>query len=164
MSGLTVRALPAPKEVRDVLTDLLGKDVKVTTGVPVTSSPSHPVTVAVYVDDSLSTIAVALLDVALCGATGGALGLLPPAGVRDMVKENDLSPMILENVHEVANVLSVVLNRPGASHTKLYRVYEPGEPLAADVRALAAALGHRLDLSVDVAGYDRGALSLVLMP
>ena len=49
MSTGTV-ALPASKDVRDMLTGLVGKPVAVNPGAPVTPAPNKPVAVAVYVD------------------------------------------------------------------------------------------------------------------
>jgi hypothetical protein len=65
-------------------------------------------------------------------------------------------------VHEVLNVLAGIFNVPGAAHVRLFRVYQPGEPLPADIRDAAAMYGDRLDLEVTVAGYGKGALSLIV--
>ena len=160
---MTVAALPAPKHVRDLLADLLGRDVTVGTGTPVASTKARPAAIAVFADDKLRTIAVSLLDLPLCGATGGALGLLPVAGVNQMVEDKDLSEILLENLYEVVNILSVLFNVPGAPHAKLHKLYAPGEPLPPDIRAYASALGFRIDLDVGVAGYGNGRLSIVAL-
>lgn len=160
---MTVAALPSPKHVRDLLADLLGREVTVGTGTPVASTRARPAAIAVFVDDKMRTLAVSLLDLPLCGATGGALGLLPVAGVNEMVEAKDLSETLLENLYEVVNILSVLFNVPGAPHAKLHKLYAPGEPLPPDVRAYACALGFRIDLDVAVAGYGNGRLSIVAL-
>lgn len=160
---MTVAALPAPKHVRDLLADLLGREVTVGTGTPVASTKARPAAIAVFVDDRTRTLAVALLDLPLCRAAGGALGLLPVAGVNEMVASRELSETLLENLYEVVNILSALFNVPGAPHAKLHKLYSPGEPLPNDIRAYASALGFRLDLDVAVAGYGNGRLSIVAL-
>jgi hypothetical protein len=154
---MTTRTLPAPFPVRNMISDLIGREVEVAPGDHVTGVAS----VAVYVTDQMKMAGLALLDVPLSAYLGGALALLPPGGVADMVEENDLSALVVENVFEVANVLAGIFNTPGASHVRMFRLYEPGEPLPPDVRDAASMYGARLDLTVSIAGYGKGALSLV---
>ena len=75
--------LPAAKDVRDMLTGLVGKPVGVTPGAPVTPAPDRPVAVAVYVDPGMAVNALCLLDLGAAAYTGGALALLPPGGCQD---------------------------------------------------------------------------------
>ena len=153
--------LPAPKDVRELLEGLLGKDVTVSPGAPVTPSPDRPVAVAVYVAPDMSVNALCLMDLGAAAYTGGALALLPPGGCQDAVEEDgELSTMLVEAVHEVVNVLSALLNTPGAPHSKLHRLYAPGEEIASDLVGMLAAF-NRIDLVVEVQGYGKGALSLV---
>ena len=154
---MTTRTLPAPFPVRNMISDLIGREVDVAPGDHVTGAAS----VAVYVTDSKKMAGLALLDVPLSAYLGGALALLPPGGVADMVEENDLSTLVVENVFEVANVLAGIFNTPGASHVRLARLYEPRETLPTEVRDAATMYGARLDLVVSIAGYGKGALSLV---
>jgi hypothetical protein len=161
MSSGTIE-LPAAKDVKDMLSGLVGKPVTVTPGAPVTPAPGKPVSVAVYVDPGLAVNAVCVLDLGASAYLGGALALLPPGGCQDAVEEDgELSGMQLEALHEVVNVLSALLNIQGATHSKLHRLYAPGEELPGDI---AGRLAHfnRIDLAVEVAGYGKGGMSLVL--
>lgn len=155
---MTTRTLPSSFAVRNMLSDLVGREVEVSPGERVTGSAS----VAVFVTDQMKMAGLALIDLPLSAYVGGALALLPPGGVADMVEESDLSDLVVENVFEVANVMAGIFNTPGASHVKLFQLFEPGEPLPPDVREAAAAYGARLDLVVSVAGYGKGSLSLVV--
>lgn len=74
--------LPAAKDVRDMLTGLVGKPVAVTPGAPVTPAPDRPVSVAVYVDPHMNVNALCLMDLGASAYTGGALALLPPGAAR----------------------------------------------------------------------------------
>ena len=160
---MTVAALPTPKNVRDLLTELLDREVTVGTGIPVAATKARPAAVAVFVDDELRTLAVSLLDLPLCGAIGGAIGLLPVDVVNQMVEDEKLSEILLENLYEVANVLSVLFNAADVPHVTLHKLYAPREPLPSDLRVFASSLGFRLDLEVAVAGYGDGRLSIVAL-
>jgi hypothetical protein len=151
--------LPAPKDVRDLLEGLLGKDVTVSPGDPV--SLNDGAALAVYVDPQLSTNAVCLVDVPLAAWFAGALALLPKGGLEDAIEDGELSDMQLEVVYEVVNVAAAMFNGGGVTHSKLYKLYAPGETVPADLAAVAAGF-NRIDLEVDVAGYGTGSLSIVI--
>ena len=161
MSTGTV-ALPASKDVRDMLTGLVGKPVAVNPGAPVTPAPGKPVAVAVYVDPQMAINALCVMDLGASAYTAAALALLPPGGAQDAVEEDkELSPMLLEALHEVVNVLSALFNTPGAPHSKLNKLVADGEEIPGDVVGMLAGF-NRLDLVLEVPGYGKGGLSLVL--
>ena len=154
--------LPAAKDVRDMLTGLVGKPVGVTPGAPVTPAADRPVAVAVYVDPGMNVNALCLMDLGAAAYTGSALALLPPGGAQDAVEEDgELSGMQVEALHEVVNVLAALFNAQGAPHSKLHKLYAPGEELPGDLAGMLAAF-NRVDLDIDVPTYGKGALSLVL--
>jgi hypothetical protein len=154
--------LPAAKDVRDMLSGLVGKEVAVSPGAPVTPEPNRPVTVAIYTAPDMSVNALCVMDLGASAYTAAALALLPPGGAQDAVQEDkELSPMLLEALHEVVNVLSALFNTPGAPHSKLNRLVADGEEIPGDIVGMLANF-NRLDLAVEVPGYGKGALSLVL--
>jgi hypothetical protein len=153
--------LPAPKDVRDMLAGLVGRNVTVSPGAPVTPSPDRPVAVAVYVAPDMSVNALCLMDLAASAYTAGGLALLPAGGCQESVEEGELSGMQAEALHEVVNVLSALFNVPGAPHSKLHKLYVPGEEVAGDLAGMLAGF-NRIDLVVEVQGYGKGSLSLVV--
>ncbi|MCU1614949.1 MAG: uncharacterized protein JWO98_2489 [Frankiales bacterium] len=154
--------LPAAKDVRDMLVGLLGKQVSVNPGAPVTPTPDKPVSVAVYVDPGMAVNALCVMDLGASAYTGGALALLPPGGCQDAVEEDgELTGMQVEALHEVVNVLSALFNTPGAPHSKLHKLYAPGEDLPGDITGMLAAF-NRVDLALEVTGYGKGGLSIVI--
>lgn len=157
-----VAHLPGAKEVRDLLTDMLDKEVDLRPGPPFAVSDYHPATVAVYVDDSLVVRAVIALDLPLSAFTGAALALVPPAAAEAAVQERQLTPALTETLHEVLNIAASLFNAPGAPHVRLYAVHAAGEMAPQDVRARTQVLGRRLDLQVEVGGYGKGRLAVVL--
>jgi hypothetical protein len=157
------RALPVAKDVRDLFEELLGRGVDVSPADPVRSGELPKTMVSLYVDDSLKLAAVVGMDLPLAVYSGAALGLLPPNGARDAVADGQLSPMLAENVGEVCNVLNGLINHEGLPHVRLYQTFVPGEDPPPDAAGQLLALGRRLDLKVEVAGYGTGKFSLVLV-
>jgi hypothetical protein len=153
--------LPAPKDVRDMLAGLVGRNVTVSPGAPVTPTPNRPVAVAVYVAPDMSVNALCLLDLGAAAYTAGGLALLPPGGCQDSVEEGELSALQVEALHEVVNVLSALYNVAGAPHSRLHKLYAPGEELAGDLAGMLAGY-NRIDLDVEIQGYGKGSLSLVI--
>jgi len=154
--------LPAAKDVRDMLSGLVGKEVAVSPGAPVTPEPNRPVTVAIYTAPDMSVNALCIMDLGASAYTAAALALLPAGGAQDAVEEDkELSPLLLEALHEVVNVLSALFNTPGAPHSKLNKLVADGEEVPGDIAGMLAGF-NRLDLALEVPGYGKGALSLVL--
>ena len=64
--------------------------------------------------------------------------------------------MLVEALHEVVNVLSALFNTPGAPHSKLHKLYAPGDDLPGDIAGMLADF-NRIDLAIEVQGYGKGA-------
>jgi hypothetical protein len=155
--------IPAALTVRNLFEDLLGRDVTVSSGDPMTADDLPTGVFAIYTDSSQQLYAVLGLQLALAANAGAALGLIPAGAAEDSIEEKTLFPNLAENVFELCNVLTTLLNREGAPHVKLYQVIYPGMQLPNDARAHLLALGKRLDLTVEVTRYGKGKLSLSLV-
>ena len=105
--------VPAPLVVRNLLSDLLGRDVAVTPADPVVTADLPTTVLAVYVGEGQQLTGVIGLDLPLAAFAGAALGLMPAGGAEDCVKDKSLSPMLAENVRELCNVLTGLLSRSG---------------------------------------------------
>ena len=154
--------IPVALTVRNLFEDLLGRDVTVAPGDPMTAADLPTGVFAIYTDTSQQLYAVLGMQLALAANAGAALGLLPAGAAEDSIEEKKLFPNLAENVFELCNVLTSLLNREGAPHVKLYQVIYPGMDLPNDARAHLLALGKRLDLTVEVARYGKGKFSLSL--
>lgn len=155
--------LPAPKEIRDLLTELLDREVTVSPHAPLAPTPANPCTVGVYVDDSLQVTAVIAFDLPLSAHAAASIGLVPAAGAEAAIAEGALSDTLRDNVYEVLNIAASLFNADGATHVRLYDAHHIGNPLPPDVMVKALTLGRREDLAVDVAGYGSGTLGVVLV-
>ncbi len=156
--------IPAPLTVRNLFEDLLGRDCNVAPADPMTGDDLKLAAVAIYTDRAQQIHGVLGMTLPLAANVGAALGLLPPGAAEDSIDEKQLFPNLAENVFELCNVLTSLLNREGAPHVKLHQVVYPGMPLPTDARAHLLALGRRLDLTIEVSRYGKGKLSLSLAP
>ena len=156
--------LPASLAVRSLFEDLLGRDCTVGPGEPLTANDLATATVAIYTDNAQQIYGVLGMELSLAANVGAALGLLPAGAAEDSVDEKQLFPNLAENVFELCNVLTSLLNRDGVPHVRLHQVVYPGMALPADARAHLLALGRRLDLTIEVSRYGKGRLSLSLAP
>jgi hypothetical protein len=155
--------LPVAITVRNLFEDLLGRDVTVSPGTPMTADDLPTGVIAVYTDTSQQLYAVLGMQLALAANVGAALGLLPAGAAEDSIDEKKLFPNLAENVFEMCNVLTSLLNREGAPHVKMYQVIYPGMDLPNDARAHLMALGKRLDLMIEIARYGKGKFSLSIV-
>jgi hypothetical protein len=156
--------IPGSLTVRNLFEDLLGRDCTVAPGDPITADDLSTATVAIYTDNSQQIYGVLGMTLSLAANVGAALGLLPAGAAEDSIDEKQLFPNLAENVFELCNVLTSLLNKEGAPHVKLYQVVYPGMPLPNDARAHLLALGRRLDLMIEISRYGKGKFSLSLAP
>jgi len=155
--------LPSTKEIRDLLTELLDREIQVAPSSPLAPTGKTPCTVAVYVDDTLQVTSVIAFDLALSAHAGAAIGLVPVAGAQAAIEDGILTDTLRDNVYEVLNIAASLFNKDGATHVRLYDAHHIGNPLPGDVLARALTLGRREDLAVEVGGYGSGRLSVVLV-
>jgi hypothetical protein len=161
VSAATSR-LPAPKDICDLFTALLGRDVRSAPSGPVAVTRADPAVVAVYVDDKLGMYAVAVMDLPLAISCGAALALMPAHAAELAIASKALTELLADNIAEIVNIMTSLLAVPQVPHVKLHHVYQPGDTLPGDVAALAATFGSRTDLSLSIPGYGSGAMSFVL--
>ena len=155
--------LPGPKEIRDLLTDLLGREISLSPSSPLAPTPRNPCTIGVYVDDLLQVTALVAFDLSLSARAGAAIGLVPVSGAETAIEEGILNDTLRDNVYEVLNIAASLFNADGAVHLRLYDVHHAGVAVPGDILAKALTLGRREDLAVEVPGYGAGKLSVVLI-
>jgi hypothetical protein len=155
--------VPAPKPVRDMLADLLGRNVDVTISAPYAPQHGDAGTLAVYVDDATVVRAVVVADLPLSAHAGAAIGLVPVHAAEAAIEEKVLPQTLEENLYEVLNISASLLNAEGMPHLRLYQMYAPGNLPPAEISNCVRSLGGRLDLTVDVQGYGKGRLSFVVL-
>lgn len=155
--------LPQPKQLKDLLVELLDRDVTLTPATPFAPAPDTAASIAVYVDDQLRISALILCDLAFSAHAGAAIGLIPPGGAQAAIDDGKLTDTIAENLYEVLNIAASMFNVAGADHLRLHALHPAGPPIDPQLRISALTLGRREDLTIDVAGYGAGSVSVVLV-
>lgn len=155
--------LPVPKQIRDLLAELLDREVTLSPSTPLAPTPKNPCTIGVYVDDLLQVTSLIVFDLGLSAHAGAAIGLVPVGGAEAAIEEGILNDTLRDNLYEVLNIAASLFNVEGATHVRLYDVHHAGVAVPPDVLARSLTLGRREDLAVDVAGYGSGRLSVVMV-
>lgn len=161
MSG--PQKLPSTMAVREMLMDMLGRDVTVSPSKPWAPSPGDPGAVAVYLDDGMRLRALIACNLELSVALGASIALIPAKAAAECVAEGRLTADMTENLNEVLNILAALFNLPDGPHVKLYALHDPGTKPPEDISGQLRTYGKRADLKVEVAGYASGRFSLVLV-
>lgn len=154
--------LPKAEAIRQLIADLVGRDVTIVAGDPFVLGADTPAVAADYVVDGGRTAAVCLTDLRLSNALGAALTMAPAASVDESVKQGTLDPQNLENLTEVVKVMARLFNTPECETAKWHEV----RSLPGDLPEAAAALVHspraRRDYDVTLDEYGSGKLTVVV--
>src|SRR5690606_42972 len=110
--------LPVRATVRDVLADLLGREVTIDQAAPQTLDDERAAYAATYVWDDGRVAAVGIWELSLAAGAGSAIGMVAAEQAVDAVEAGALSEEQREFFHEVVNVLAKVLNSPETPHVK----------------------------------------------
>lgn len=156
------RELPSPKEIRDLLEELLGRTISVTLANPIRLKDLPRTLVSMYIDDNRKLLAVVGMDFDLTVYAAAAIGLVPPAGAQACIEDRQITPMLGENATEVCNVLATLLNQAGQPHLRMADTYLPGQTAPIQVTNYLMALGRRTDQIVEISGYGGGRLTVAL--
>ncbi len=162
MSATAATHLPTTKEIRDLFSGLLGREVALTPVGPLAPSAASPRSIGVYVDDRLGVRAVIACDLEFSARVAAALALLPGPVAEENIETNSLSETLAENLYEVFNISTSLFNAPGAAHLKLHELHPAGTPNPRQMQSLMLTLGRREDLEVTVPGYGVGRISFVI--
>jgi hypothetical protein len=143
LNGLFDRAVTVEQEDKPVLR---GRDVHV---------------VGSYVDDSGALSAVVFCDLVTGNVLGAALALVPPPRVQEALDAGSVLGDLADNTREVLNVGASMFNH-GAAHLKLAGTWVVPEAVPDDVVEFLRQPCRRSDLTVEVPGYGKGVLALLL--
>lgn len=148
--------LPTPESLRRLLSDLLmGRAVTVKKCAPMPFPPQGAFVIVRYKTADAKETVLCVCDLALAGAAGAALSLIPPAVVSESVRAGKLSETLAENVHEIFNVCSGLFNQPDHPRFALDEVLLP--PVARGSLP-AGKPAHRNDFEIAIEGYGSGKM------
>lgn len=152
------RRMPAPEAVSEFLGDLLGKATVAGKRAEIdVDDEDRSWWSGVFVEDDGSVGGVCIADVQLCSYAGAALAMIPKPVAEEAIAAGELPETLHENFHEVANILTALLNGPSVPHLKI-RDLVPGVP--DDVRDLVVRAAGRRAFDLRITDYGSGILAL----
>jgi hypothetical protein len=155
--------LPLGEDVQTLLADLLGRAVDVDDGRDfVGPDGAGAAVIADYVTDEGRVAALVVLDPGLAARSGAALLMVPAAVADESVAAGELAPTLLENVHEIVNIMARLLNGERSPHVRLRTLRALPGDLPHDAAALLAAPEARRAFDVVIEGYGPGRLELLV--
>ena len=153
-------SLPTDKGLAQMLSATLRRDTKLTA---VKTPLASAMTIGgLFVDAQNKVIGGVLADLSLACLAGAAFSLIPADAARDSIKAKGLDDFMRENFAELLNIFSVLFNPQRSHRVRLSATPFPADAASSDLLALAAKPAKRMDLEVDIDGYGRGLLSLLL--
>ena len=91
-------AFPKAEAIRQIIADLLGREVIVIKGIAAVLERDTPAVVSDYVDDSGRIAALCITDLRLSNALGAALTMVPPSTVEAAVAKWQIEETNMENL------------------------------------------------------------------
>lgn len=154
--------VPIQEDIRDLLGDLLGRGVAVDKTAPLQLRPDQTGLVAGYVTADDEVGAVCVCDGPFAVLVGAALVMVPANVAKEQLDAEVLEEQHVEFTHEVANILSRLLNTPRTPHLRLDKLYPlPGE-LPDEVSRLIDGPEFRRDFVAAIDGYGEGRVSILV--
>lgn len=151
--------LPSAKRLRDLLESQVDREVHLKPTYPM-SPNSRALTYAIFVDTHLMTRGMLMADLPAVLHLGGAAALVPVAVAEAALAEYSLPGLVEDRFLALLRTCGPLFAGPG-DQIRLYQAMLPPHQPPADVRALGAAPGRRMDLEIDVHLYGTGRLTLV---
>jgi len=147
--------LPTMEAFTKLLADLLGKKVASTVIPPLTLTKDTQIT-ATFLNEKQEIVSIAACDLKLGASAAAVLTMVPAGMAKEAVKAGALSDNLMENLQEIFNISSTLLNAEGAPRVVLGTVIPASAPMPPEVTEMITKPAARLDLEIEVPGYDKG--------
>jgi len=156
--GTPARRMPIPEDVRDFLSDLLGKPVAVSKGQKLSFDDPTRFVTGIYIEDDGKLGGACIADLSLAASAGAALAMMPTVVAKESVDAGELSEGLRDNFYEVANILSRLLNGPSVPHLRISELAAGVPDQVMELSGKAAGLKH---YNVTIVDYAGGSMSLL---
>ena len=156
--GTPARRMPIPEDIRDFLSDLLGKPVAVSKGQKLSFDDPTRFVTGVYIEDDGTLGGACIADLSLAASAGAALAMMPTVVAKESVDAGELSEGLRDNFYEVANILSRLLNGPSVPHLRISELAAGVPDQVMELSGKAAGLKH---YDVTIVDYAGGSMSLL---
>lgn len=154
--------LPRPDDVEELLEALLGRKVEAKRLKPGEQARAGGLC-GIFKDNEERLRAIIYCELETVNACGGALSLIPPAGIQDANEEGEIPLAVRDNFREILNIMAGLFNdkRQKAEHVRFRELFMSGEE-PQDVSELMTKPSDRLDVSLVVAGYGGKGFGVVV--
>ena len=156
--GTPARRMPIPEDIRDFLSDLLGKPVAVSKGQKLSFDDPTRFVTGIYIEDDGKLGGACIADLSLAASVGAALAMMPTVVAKESVDAGELSEGLRDNFYEVANILSRLLNGPSVPHLRISELAAGVPDQVMELSGKAAGLKH---YNVTIVDYAGGSMSLL---
>ncbi|MGB5581250.1 MAG: hypothetical protein WBM54_06260 [Woeseia sp.] len=148
--------MPDKKSIRELLEMIFGKGVIVAKLPAVDTSDKI---VATFVNDDDQLVALCACDRNFASYSGGALSLIPPDAINEVIDKGEMTEIMSENFHEVMNICSKLLMSDSSAHLRLDKTLSAAES-ADSISSLAAARASAY--SIEIPRYGKGAVHFLV--
>ena len=154
----TTFVVPDAPAVTNLLNVVFGDGLAVANGSAEELADRH---VATYVDDDDKLVAVGVCDKPFVAYSGAVLSMIPAGAANDMIKDDDISPSILDNFYEVMNICSrLLMTEKDSNHLRLAQCLSPDAGAAALDQLNGG--GQRVAFDLKIPGYGAGQMAFVV--
>jgi hypothetical protein len=160
-AGAVTYPLPDTALVKELL-GMLFDALSVKLGPKLDVSPKAACYFGVYASDDGTPVALCGCDMAFAANSGAALSMLPPHAAKEAVKNKELTPVMLANLHEVMNICTRLMLRDNSPHLKLCELCALNA-LPPPASAIIAAPKGRIDFEIGIGKYGSGVLSVMCL-
>lgn len=159
---MSATPLPSAKQIRDLFEMLLGRTVEVSPDYEILKPDEEFGCCVAFFNDAMNNVCAAcIMDLDLCAYAGAALQLIPAAGAQDEINNGTLADSYIENVYEILNIFSGLLNKDDAPHVTIGLMYTPGEELPGNEYKMVTSYVERRDSILDIEGYGKGRFGVM---
>ena len=150
------RRMPQAQVVGEFLSDLLGREVDVRDADEL-DLDERAVVSASLVDDEGDLAGAIVSDLAFAACTGASLIVMPASVATGAIAEGRLPESLRENYHEVANIMTALVNGPSVPHVRIAELLD-GVPDS--IRDVVLRSSGRRTYRASVPGYGDGDVAI----
>jgi hypothetical protein len=156
-----VNPLPPLPTVETFLSDLLGRQVAVSTERSFEPGPSTPVSVAAFKTSEGELTAICIFDLNMANFAGASFSMIPAGMAKNHVKSKQVPENIQENLDEIFNISARLFDSPDIPEVHFSGAYPLKTSLPAELVNGFKKTRKRIDMKVEIKGYGAGRMSLL---
>jgi hypothetical protein len=148
--------------LQDVLSALVGADVRIAMLKQPQLDEDAPSVLAEFVDENEALGALCRVDHTGAISLAGALNGLPTDAVEEAIEGYRLDDQAVENTREIVNILAQLFNSDHTPHMRFREIHRQPGKLPEEAQQLRRAPAGVRHFSVTVAGFSAGLMSFLI--